>query len=60
LLERRLRHHRPERRDRIIGHDPAAVQDDDARDDMLDGAKLVRAEHDDLPSRGQFLNQAKD
>jgi hypothetical protein len=58
VFERRQGHQRPQAFHRIIGDHLAAVENDDARGDALDGLQIVRAEEHDLAARGELLNQA--
>ena len=52
------RHQCPQPFDRVVGHDLAAMQNDDMRADALDGLQFVRAEENDLAARCKLLNQA--
>ena len=44
--------------DGIVGHHLAAMQDDHARADALDGFEFMGAEEDHLAAAGEFLHQA--
>ncbi len=55
-LEVRGGHKRTQVFDGVIGNHSAAVQDDDARRDLLHSLKLMRTEQDHLAASGKHLD----